>query len=116
MNWEGIVKTESAIGFIYLIEHLPTGKLYIGKKNLYTKSKQPSNWINYYSSCEWIKNQIKIDGKESFKRTILKYCRTAKELTYWENWYLYTNNVLTDEKYINNNISGKFFRRDLINK
>jgi hypothetical protein len=41
-------------------------------------------------------------------------CKTKKQLTYWETKSLFHYNVLEDERYMNDNILGKFYRKDLI--
>ena len=48
-----------------------------------------------------------------FERKILVICKTKKELTYFECKYLFINEVLeTRDNYINDNILGKFYRKD----
>ena len=46
-------------------------------------------------------------------RYVLKLCKNKKELTYWETKMLFQYNVLEDDRYINDNILGKFYRKDL---
>lgn len=134
---------EGAVGFIYRIVHIPTGKYYIGKKQLESTrnvklSKKAlailkeartgkggrlpskkrvvseSDWQNYYSSNAEIKQMVS-DGKAAeFSREIIKYCFSLKSLGYWETYYLFTNNVLADDNCYNSNISGRYFRKDLI--
>lgn len=137
MNWlynELIVTEEmipiGAIGFVYIITHIPTGKFYIGKKSLtQTRRLKPlkgkvrkrvvrkaSDWETYYSSNEWIKQQIKEGKSEEFKREIIEFCFSKKTLSYLEVFHQFKHNVLTNENSINENILGKFFRRDTINQ
>jgi hypothetical protein len=123
------------VGYIYVTSHMPTGRQYIGKKNFFhttnkklgkkelleipiTRGKRPtkkqvvkeSDWKTYYGSSTEIKSLL----KEEMLRHILKLCKTSKQLTYWETKYLYQYNVLEDDRYINDNILGKFYRKDLI--
>ena len=63
---------------------------------------------NYKS---WTLKENKHDG---FKREILEFAFKKKHLTYLETKYLFTNNVLENNEYINDNILGKFFRKDLV--
>ena len=58
--------------------------------------------------------EIKSLPKEEMNRYVLKLCKTKKELTYWETKMLFQYNVLEDDCYINDNILGKFFRKDLL--
>lgn len=123
------------IGYIYITYHIPTGRQYIGKKNFFhtlnkklgkkelaeipvTRGKRPSkksvtkesDWKTYYGSS----TEIKSLPKEEMLRHVLKLCKTSKQLTYWETKYLFQYNVLEDDRYINDNILGKFYRKDLI--
>lgn len=136
---------EEAVGFIYIITHIPTNKYYIGKKSLESvrnvkigkrelqqikeerklnklrgpapKKKQVrkvSDWESYYSSNEDINNMIK-DGKvEEFRREIIQFCNTKKQLSYYEVEWMFKYDILKDENSLNGNISGKWFRKDLI--
>ena len=118
---------ENAVGFIYMIEHIPTGKYYIGKKNLFSKRTLPplkgkkrkrkvikeSDWKKYMSSNEWIKEQISNGNELDFKKKILQFCYSAKSLTYYELYWQFKYNVLADENSLNDNLLGKFFRKDL---
>ena len=127
---------ESTFGFIYEVTHLPTGRKYLGKKQLISvqrkalgkkelalitdkrlsKKKQvikESDWKTYYGSQSEIKQLIKDGNKEDFKREILCFVPTKKLLTYYETKYLFVNEVLErSDQYINDNVLGKFFRKD----
>jgi hypothetical protein len=110
------------IGFIYRIDNPDTGQHYIGKKSTIAHRTLPalkgqkrkrkvvkeSDWRRYQSSNKTVKEWI------SPKKTILRYCYNNKQMTYWENKYLYCNDVLTDNKSLNDNISGKFFKTDVL--
>jgi hypothetical protein len=123
------------IGYIYVTLHIPTGRRYIGKKNFFhtlnkklgkkelaeipvTRGKRPSkksvtkesDWKTYYGSS----TEVKLLPKDEMIRYVLKLCKTSKQLTYWETKYLFQYNVLEDDHYINDNILGKFYRKDLI--
>jgi hypothetical protein len=123
------------IGYIYVTLHIPTGRRYIGKKNFFhtlnkklgkkelaeipvTRGKRPSkksvtkesDWKTYYGSS----TEVKSLPKDEMTRYVLKLCKTSKQLTYWETKYLFQYNVLEDDHYINDNILGKFYRKDLI--
>ena len=122
------------VGYIYVTIHLPTGRQYIGKKNFFhttnkklgkkelaelpvARGKKPtkkqvvkeSDWKTYYGSAA----EIKILPKDEMNRYVLKLCKNKKELTYWETKMLFQYNVLEDDRYINDNILGKFYRKDL---
>lgn len=136
---EDKIDFEKHTGFVYEIENLETGKKYIGKKSLIstrtkklgvralaaqegkigrkkTKEKitKESDWKKYWGSDDELKKEVKDLGENKFKRTILRLCSGKKELSYFEEKYLYTNEVLENpDKWYNKNIAGKYFRKDL---
>jgi hypothetical protein len=127
-------------GYIYMTTNLETNRHYIGKKNFFYKNNvklgkkekaalpvtrgrtkqtklvvNPSDWKTYYGSAQEIKEDLKKYPKDKFVRVILKLCKTKKELTYYECKYLFQYGVLEDStKWINDNIQGRFFTKDLI--
>jgi hypothetical protein len=135
MSWlyeENIVTEEhvpiGAVGFVYKIIHTPTGRYYIGKKSLTSTRRlaplkgqkrkrtvtKSSDWEKYYSSNDWIKEQVKEGKTEEFSREIIQYCFSKKSLTYYEIYWQFHYNVLADDNAINENLMGKFYRRDLL--
>ena len=135
MSWlhEGNIVTEEhvpigAVGFVYKIIHTPTGRYYIGKKSLTSTRRlaplkgqkrkrtvtKSSDWEKYYSSNDWIKEQVKEGKAEEFSREIIQYCFSKKSLTYYEIYWQFQYNVLADDNAINENLMGKFYRRDLL--
>jgi hypothetical protein len=121
-------------GYIYMTVHTKTGRTYIGKKAFQhttnkklgkkelaeipvTRGKRPtkkqvikeSDWKTYYGSA----NEIKLLSKDEMKRYVIMLCKTKKQLTYCETKYLFQYNVLEDDRFINDNILGKFYRKDL---
>jgi hypothetical protein len=127
-------------GYIYMTTNLETSRSYIGKKNFFHKTNKklskkevialpvtrgrtkqtklvikPSDWKTYYGSAQEIKENLKNYPKDKFVRVILKLCKSKKELTYYENKYLFQYGVLEDStKWINDNIQGRFFTKDLM--
>ena len=120
-------------GFIYLLR-FSNGMQYIGKKNFYVrhtarrlttgnercghiawdKSRKKehfyteSNWKDYLGSGKGYKKSDVVE------RCIIRTCQTRKQLCYYEAYELFKANVLLDKTYYNDNILGKFYRRDLI--
>jgi hypothetical protein len=136
---------ENAVGFVYKIIHIPSGKFYIGKKSLESirtvkigkrelikikeerkaagiggraslkkKVRKTSDWETYYSSNEWINEQVKEGKQEEFKREIIQFCNSKKSLSYYEVYWMFKYDILSDENCLNGNISGKYFRKDLV--
>lgn len=118
---------EGVFGFVYQITHVVSGKIYIGKKQLMTTRTLPplkgerkkrkvikeGNWQTYYGSQAEMKQLVKeAESLEEFDRRILRYCFSKKELTYRELEEQVKHNVLEEDRYINSNILGKFYRKD----
>ena len=103
-------------GFVYLIENLETGKMYVGKKFLFaTKTRQvnkkkkrykaESDWRDYYGSSEALLEDVRALGKDKFRRTILHLCKTKAECAYLEAREQFDRNVLLSDNYYNSWIS-----------
>ncbi len=126
-------------GFIYQVTHVPSGFSYIGKKVLHHNVKKKltkkqlaeqsgrgrkstteviqkeSDWKIYYGSAKPILELLKNGRQDEFERVILKLVPSKKLLTYYECKYLFTMGVLEEpEKWYNDNVLGKFFRKDFI--
>ena len=107
--------TEGFYGFVYEIENVSNGKKYIGrkyftkagykqKKGKIKKIRKTSDWELYYGSSGALKEDIEIFGKENFKRTILKLCKTRGECNYWESKFILERDAILDNKYYNESI------------
>ena len=78
-----------------------------------------SDWKDYYGSHPTIKKYV-IASKnlcKDFERRILDFVPNKKLLTYYECKHLFINDVLEtrSHQYINDNILGKFYRKDFNN-
>jgi hypothetical protein len=128
---------KETFGFIYRITRISDGKFYIGRKNLYSertkaltkkelsehtgKGKKPtkkkviaeSDWDSYFGSEPNLKECVKELGKEAFKREILQLCNHKKQMTYQELRYQIIEGCLESENCWNNNILGKFWKKDI---
>ena len=123
---------KGTFGFIYEVLHLPSGRRYVGKKVLEfnrtlpplkgTKRKRKvvkeSDWKTYYGSHKEIKDLIKENKQDEFRREILMYVPSKKLLTYYETKFLFIKEVLepNGNSYINDNILAKFYRKDFRNE
>ena len=130
---------QDTYGFIYISIHQPTGKSYIGKKSLFHNVKKKltkkqlveqtgrgrkptteiiqkeSDWKTYYGSTKPILDLLKEGKQEEFTREILQLVPNKKLLTYYECKYLFMLGVIEKQDgYFNDNILGKFFRKDFI--
>ena len=116
-------------GFVYEITNLVNQRRYIGRKYFWQKRKprggkrrvtSESDWKKYYGSCPELKDDIKVFGKESFKREILSLHRTPGRVNYEETRQLFLHDVLTEAldngtpAYYNSNILGRYYRKDYL--
>jgi hypothetical protein len=109
-------------GFVYLITNLVNDKKYIGKKHFWTRQKdrktgrrktKESDWIDYWGSCDELKEDVKELGKDKFSREILYLCPHKKSMSYYETYEQFIRNVLMSEEYYNTNVEGKFFSSEV---
>ena len=130
---------EYYLGFVYKITNLTNGKFYIGKKYFwYNKKKKltkkqlaeqtgpgrkssfeivkvESDWEHYWGSNKELLKDVKELGPEYFECSIIKLCKSKKELTYYELHYQCKHDVLIPGVLTyNDNILGKFFSKDLV--
>ena len=127
---------DNCFGYIYKITNLSTDQYYIGKKFLHHNTKRKigkkekaliegkgrrpgfervvkeSDWKTYYSSSEIIKEDVKQNGDNHYKREILQFAYSQKELSYLEVFIQFRYDILRDPLCIADNIQGKWFRSD----
>ena len=114
-------------GFVYRITNTTTQRSYIGRKYFVQKRKprgskrrvtSESDWKKYYGSSEDLKQDIRRDGKDSFRREILSLHTTLGKVNYEETKQLFLHNVLMEAlddgtpMYYNSNILGRYMRKD----
>lgn len=114
---------KDCIGFIYKITNRKTNEYYIGKKNIYQRRTLPplkgykrkrkvikeSKWQSYRSS----NSEVKEWNEDYITLEILRFCKSKKSLTYYELQEQFAHDVLSDPLAKNDNLLGKFFRKDL---
>lgn len=87
-----------------------------GRAPLKKKIVKESDWKTYYGSHKDILKLIKEGKQQEFKREILKIVPNKKLLTYYENKYLFSKGVIEPgSTYINDNIEGRYFKKDFYN-
>jgi hypothetical protein len=109
-------------GFVYLITNLTNHKKYIGKKHFWTRQKdrktgrrktKESDWIDYWGSCDELKEDVKELGKDKFSREILYLCPHKKSMSFYETMEQFKRDVILREDYYNTNVEGKFFSSEV---
>ncbi len=131
---------EGTFGFIYEVTHAPSGKKYLGRKQLISVTKKAlgkkelaliidkrsskkktvtkeTDWKTYHGSHPEIKQMIKEGKALEFTREILMFVSTKKQLTYYENKFLFNKGAIEpDSNYMNDNIEGRYFKKDFYDK
>lgn len=103
------------VGFVYLITDLSNNKKYVGKKNFWSTRKLPplkgqkrrrtkkteSDWMDYFGSSEEVKLLVEQNGRQGFKREIIRLCKTKGEMSYFEAKEQFDREVLFRDDYYN---------------
>jgi hypothetical protein len=112
---------ENIVGFVYQITNLTNNRKYIGKKlakfsktktrvvklksgekkKKKIRTKEESDWREYWSSSEELKKDVAQFGEENFKREILHYCYSKGSLSYMELREQMDNKVLESNDWYN---------------
>lgn len=110
------------IGFVYLITNKKLNKRYIGKKLFFfartktvkgkkKREKVLSDWKEYWSSSDDLKEDVKALGQEHFTREILFLCKNKGTLSYIEAREQFAHRVLEQpELWYNGIIQCKIHR------
>lgn len=125
-------------GFVYIITNLETNRFYIGKKAFTHNKKKKltkkeiaehtgagrkpttridkvdSGWKSYYGSSKELLADVKLLGEDYFERTIIRLAKNKKQLTFFELQEQIAHNVLFTDNSYNDNIAGKYFRKDFV--
>jgi hypothetical protein len=129
-------KANEYYGFVYIITNIKTKKFYIGKKAfIHNKKKKltkkeiaehtgagrkpttridkvDSGWKLYYGSSKELLADVKIHGEKYFERIVLHLAKNKKQLSFLELQEQITYRVLFKDNSYNDNIAGKYFRKD----
>lgn len=113
------------VGFVYEIENLHNGKKYIGKKLFRFKKKKvrkhkrnvkytvESDWKEYWGSNKGLLTDIIKHGKDHFKRTILKLCKSKGTCNYFETKLIMEFDAIIRDDYYNEWLSIKINRSQI---
>lgn len=136
-SWD-VINPEKYYGFVYKITNKDTGKFYVGKKAYWHNKKHKltkaqlaeqtgpgrkptheiiqveSDWKSYWGSNKELLADVKKYGEDKFECWIFIQCKTKKQLTYYELHYQCSEGCLISKNSYNDNILGKFFRKDFL--
>lgn len=109
------------IGYVYLITNKTNNRKYIGKKLFWfsktrtvkgkkKKEKALSDWQEYWSSSEELKQDVKNLGEENFTREILYLCGNKGTMSYLELREQIDRRVLETDEYYNGFVGGKIHK------
>ena len=141
MSWTHQGKTVEELpkdiaGFVYIIQCIPTGRKYIGKKLARFKrtktrvvklkngtkkkrkirDKVESDWREYYGSSKELSADVERLGADQFTREILYYCKSKAECSYIELREQMTRQVLESTDYYNGHVQARIHKSHIINK
>lgn len=129
---------ENCHGFVYKITNRMNSHFYIGRKILRNnikrkigkkekslivgKGRKPktelmikeSNWKTYMGSSQLLLKEIKEYGIKNFDRQIIELGYGKKHLTFLELKHIMKHNALENDFCLNENVMGKFFKKDLV--
>lgn len=92
--------------YTYLIKHIPSGKVYYGFRAANKLDPQDDLWKHYFTSSPKVQQLIETTGVDSFEVEVRKIFETKEQASIWENKVLRRCKVLTDDRWINQNIAG----------
>lgn len=119
-QYDQSVDTDAFYGFVYLITHRASGRMYVGRKYLTLKrgkKRVPSKWQAYWGSCKELTALIALEGEAAFERRIIRWCKTRQDCNYEEMAEQVRREVLTallpdgTRAYFNGNIMNRFYAK-----
>lgn len=109
-------------GFVYIITNIQTNRKYIGKKFFWSSKRKQvnkkrktykveSDWKDYWSSSDELKQDVQTLGQEFFIREIIHLCPSKGTTNYLEAKEQFVRGVLEDkENWYNSWIQVKVHR------
>lgn len=117
---------QEALGFVYCITEINSGKKYIGKKLFWkTVKRKPrgtkrvkrvqvsSDWQDYYGSSENLKTRLEYHGEMNYYREILHIANSKGMLSYLEAKEQFDRGVLLSDEYYNGIINCRINEKHL---
>lgn len=133
LNKEVTELPENIVGFVYQITNLTNNRKYIGKKlakfsktktrvvklksgekrKKKIRTKEDSDWREYWSSSEELKKDVALLGEQNFRRDILHFCNSKGMLSYMELKEQMENRVLETDGWYNGIIQCRISKTHL---
>ena len=118
------------VGFVYQITDTETGQIYIGQKRFHKPKTLPitktrkrrvktvveSDWRDYFSSSQAIKENVEAGLSGRYEREILRFGYSKGDLHILEAIEQINRGVLWDDKYLNGIINIRVHRKHISNK
>lgn len=115
---------ESWYGFVYKITHIPTNRVYIGRKYFSRaaykqvkgkrkKIRKESDWREYWGSSKHLQADVEIYGKDQFIREIVRLCKSRTECSYYETKMIFEEDALLRDDRYNEWVSAKIRKSHL---
>lgn len=92
--------------YTYLIKHRPSGKVYYGYRSANRVEPAEDLWKHYFTSSPKVQQLIEETGVDSFDVEIRRIFETKEQASSWETRVLHRCKVLTDDRWINQNVAG----------
>lgn len=113
--------------FVYLITNEVDDRMYVGKKLFrFTRTSKrkgkkvkkliDSDWLDYYGSNKELLGDVAALGKKSFRREILRLCKSKGEASYYEAKEQFARDALLSENYYNSWIYLRVRKSHLVKK
>jgi len=94
-----------------------TVKLKNGKKKRQKiRGKIESDWQDYWSSSEILKEEIATNSTKAYKREILHFCKSKSECSYLEAREQFERKVLESDDYYNGHIQVRVHKNHIKGK
>ena len=115
------------VGFVYQITDTETGQVYIGQKRLrktktlpITKTRKrrqkslvESDWRDYFSSSQTIKENVEAGLSGRYEREILRFGYSKGDLSYLETKLQFDLGVLLSDEYLNGIINCRISKKHI---
>ncbi len=116
-----------AVGFVYLITHIASGRKYIGKRGFYSTITKPllknqkrrrkitteNKWDECTGSNDELNTIISQEGLQSVRKEILHLCKSKGVMSFLELKEQVERNVLLDDLYFNQFIGCRIHAKHL---